>query len=100
MTKSHEHFDYLNDMDYIYQKMIEASRVPKKYFGKEDSEYYKNLIDESDLIEKFKEEELGEPCTEEDLFRQIQEDEREEWSNNKTIKEEKNENRDSKKRNQ
>ena len=83
MTRSHEQlgdFDYLNDPDYIYQKMIEATGVPKKYFGKGDSEYYKNLIEEEDMIKKFKEE-RGEPCTEEDLFRQIQEDERNEWSN-------------------
>ena len=98
MTRSHEQlgdFDYLNDPDYIYQKLLEASRVPSEYFGKDDDEYYKKLIEEEDLIKEFEKEELGEPCTEEDLFRQIQEDDREEWSDDKT-KEDKDENRNSK----
>jgi len=101
MTRSHEQlgdFDYLNDPDYIYQKMMEASRIPKEYFGKEDEEYYKKLIEEDDLIKEYNEEEKGEPCSEEDLFRQIQEDEREEWSDNET-KEQKDDNRNSKERN-
>ena len=107
MTKSHEElgdFDYLNDPDYIYQKLLEASRVPKEYFGKDDDEYYKKLIEEEDLIKEHKKEILGEPCTEEDLFRQILEDEREEsvnpevWERIKEeLKKNENENRDPKK---
>lgn len=109
MTKSHEQlgdFDFLNDPNYIYQKLLEAFRVPKEYFGKEDGEYYRKLIEEADLIKEYKKEELGEPCTEEDLFRQILEDEREEsvnpevWESIKEeLKKENDENRDSKKRN-
>ena len=109
MTKSHEQlgdFDFLNDQDYIFQKLIEASRIPKEYFGKDDDGYYKKLIEEEDLIKEFKEEE-GETCTEEDLFRQILEDEREESVNpevwekiKKELKKDENENRDSKERNE
>ena len=102
MTKSHEFFgdfDYLSDPDYIYQKLMEASRIPPEYFGKDDDEYYKKLIEEEDMIKEFK----GEPCTEEDMFRQILEDEREEsvnpevWENiKKELKNLGHENRDSK----
>lgn len=106
MTKSHEElgdFDFLNDPDYIYQKLMEASRIPPEYFGREDDEYYKKLIEEEDLIKEFKKEEQGEPGTEEEMFRQILEDEREEsvnpevWENiKKELKNLKHENRDSK----
>ena len=57
MTKSHEHFreeDDLNDIDYIYQKLLESSKIPEECFGLEDDEYYQKLIEEADLLENTK----------------------------------------------
>ena len=69
MTKTHE--------DKKVQDLIDAGLgVPPEYFGQDENEYYEKLIEESDLIEASK----PDASSEEELFRQIQEDEREEWS--------------------
>lgn len=57
--------------------------VPPEYFGRDDNDYYTKLIEESDLIEASKPDGKVDSSTEEELFRQIQEDEREEWSDKK-----------------
>ena len=73
----------MTNTDKKVQDLIDAGLgVPPEYFGKDEQDYYKNLIEESDLIEASKPD--GSP--EEELFHQIQEDEREEWSDKKKLK--------------
>ena len=69
--------------DKIQEFINSCLGVPPEYFGRDDNDYYKKLIEESDLIEESKPDGRIDPSSEEELFRQIQEDERKEWSDKK-----------------